>query len=157
MKKIIILFLFCFMVVLFSSCAADRNAMYDDDTKISKSSDSHFSQMSVYNLKDSEFTMSARAFTGTKTVWSYNVKNEGNVTFSYLLSVNGGGKAKLVLITPENEVITLAENIDNTETEEMQSQTVYLNKGKNRIKIVGYDEPKLTLVLSVDVGELVSK
>lgn len=155
MKKIIALFLFCFTIVSFSGCAADRNTIYDDDTQIVKSADSHLSQMSVYSRNDNEFNMSARAFTGAKTVWNYTAKNEGDVTFSFSLSVSGGGKAKLVLITPENEVITLVENVDNNETDEMQSQTVSLKKGKNRIKIVGYDDPKLNLVLSIDVGELV--
>lgn len=157
MKKIIALFLFCFIVVSFSGCAADFNTIYDDNTTIAKSADSHLSQMSFYNRDNNKFSMSARAFSGAKTVWSYTAKNEGDVTFSYLLSVSGGGKAKLVLITPDDEVITLSENVDNTETDEMQSQIVSLKKGKNRIKIVGYEDPKLNLVLSVDVGELVNK
>lgn len=154
MKKIIALFLLCCTIILISGCADDRNAIYDDSVKIAKSSDSHLSVMSVYNRNDNEFNMSAQSFTGAKTIWNYDAKNEGDVTFSYSLSVSEGGKAKLVLITPDNEVVTLIENIDNIE--EIQSQTVSLKKGKNRIKIVGYDDPKLNLVLSVDVGELVS-
>lgn len=157
MKKLIALFLFCLAIVSLSGCSADRNSIYDDDKKIIKSADNSLSQMSVYNRSDNNFTMTARAFTGAKTVWSYNAKEEGDVTFSYSLSVSEGGNAKLVLITPDDEVIILSENVDNTVTDEMQSQTVSLKKGKHRIKIVGYDDPKLTLLLSVDVGELVSK
>jgi len=154
MRKIIVLFIFCFTVVLLSGCETDLNAIYDDDTKIAKSADGHLSQMSVYSRNDNEFNMFAQAFTGAKTVWSYTAKNDGDVTFSYSLSVSDGGDAKLVLITPDDEVIILAENADNTESDEMQSQTVSLKKGKNRIKVVGYDNPKLNLVLSVDAGEL---
>lgn len=159
MKKIIALFLLCFIVISISGCKGevDRNSIYDDDAEIAKSDDSHKSDLSVYSPNDNELSVFARAFTGAKTLWRYTAKNDGEITISYSLSVSESGKAKLVLITPDNEVIILSENIDNTETDEMQSQTVSLNKGNNRIKIVGYDDPVINLVLGVDVGELVSK
>lgn len=159
MKRIFLMFFVCFVMISIAGCGsdADRNAIYDDDAKIAKTADSHFSQLSVYNRENNKYNMSAQAFTGAKTVWSYTAKNEGDVTFSYLLSVSKGGKAKLVLITPNNEVIILSENADNTTTDEMQSQTISLKKGKNRIKIVGYENPALNLILSVDVGQLVDE
>lgn len=157
MRKLITLVLVCLAIMSLSGCSADRNTIYGDDTKIAKSADSSLSQMSVYNRSDNNFTMTAQAFTGAKTIWSYNAKEEGDVAFLYTLSVSEGGKAKLVHITPDDEVVILTENADNTVTDETQAQTVSLKKGKHRIKIVGCDDPKLTLMLSVDVGELVSK
>ena len=98
--------------------------------------------------------MSTAAMSGARTIWRYNTTTDVDVTFFYSLSVTDGGKAKLVLVTPDKEVITLVENADNTVSEEMQSQTVSLKAGNNRIKIVGYDAPKFDLRLSVDVGLL---
>lgn len=159
MKKILAVAFLFFAIFLVSGCGsdADRNAIYDDDAKIAKSADSSYANMSVYSGGDNELSMSARTFTGAKTLWRYTAQNDCDVTFSYSLSVSNGGKAKLVLITPDGEVIILSENVDNTTTDEMQSQTVSLNKGNNRIKIVGYEDPSLNLILQVDVGELGEK
>lgn len=159
MKKIITLFLLCFIAVTISGCEAevDRNAIYDNDTEIIKSADRHSANFSVYSLEDNELFMTARDFIGAKTIWHYTAKDGGDVTFSYSLSVSAGGKAKLVLITPDNEAVILSENTDNAETDEMLSQTFSLKKGNNRIKIVGYDDPSLNLILSVDAGELINE
>lgn len=159
MKRIMAMVVLCLTVISLSGCNVEvnRNAIYDDDKEIAKSADSHYANTSVYGLDDNELSMTARSFTGAKTVWRYTAKTDEDVTFSYELAVNEGGKAKLVLITPGNEVITLIENNENIGVEETQSQTVSLMKGNNRIKIVGQDDPSFSLVLSVDAGELIDK
>jgi hypothetical protein len=131
----------------------NHNDLYSDDAKIAKSADSYSAVMSIGNTEENEYSLSA-TMTGMQTIWRYKVDSDSEITISYMLSVSQGGKAKLVLITPNNEVIELAENTDNTETTEMQSQTIQLTKGNNRIKIVGYDKPKFELKLNVDVGQL---
>jgi hypothetical protein len=108
--------------------------------------------MSIGNTEGNEYSLSA-TMTGMETIWRYKAESDSEITMSYMLSVSQGGKAKLVLITPNNEVIELVENTDNTETTEMQSQTIQLTKGNNRIKIVGYDKPKFELKLNVDAGQ----
>ena len=94
-------------------------------------------------------------FSGTKTIWSHQAKDDINIKLSYMLSVTEGGKAKLVLTTPDNEVIIIAENTNNSVMSEMKSETITLKKGNNRIKIVGQDSTKLQLKLNTDgVGRL---
>ena len=58
------------------------------------------------------------------------------MTISFSLSVEKIGMAKLVLITPGDEVIVLYENADNTVTDSMQTALVTVAKGDYRIKIV---------------------
>jgi hypothetical protein len=153
MKKPLTLFVVCLIIISLSGCGS-FNAAYDDDAKIAKSGDSNSTlSFGVTNIGH-ELSISSVTLTGTRTIWDYNAKSDGDVSISYLLSVSEGGKAKLVLITPDNEVVILVENADNTAVSEMQSQTVSLKQGKNRIKIVGYDAPKFELKLHIDVGYL---
>ena len=107
--------------------------------------------MASSTIVGNELSVTA-TMTGTRTIWHYDAGSDIDVTFFYSLSVPAGGKAKLVLITPDNEVTILTENTDNATNSEMQSQTISLKQGNNRIKIVGYDAPKFELKLSVEVG-----
>ena len=137
-------------MVLFSSCS-DHNATYDDDTIIARNSDGFFSTRSTSSTFGKEFTMNA-TFTGAKTIWRYRANEDMDLRVSYLLSVAEGGKAKLVLITPDSEVVILSENIDNSVMDEPRAETITLKKGNNRIKIVGQDSPKFELKMNAEVG-----
>lgn len=145
------------MGLMLSGCEADRNAIYGSDKEIAKADDNHLTDMSVYSLESSELSMTARGFTGAKTLWRYTAQSDEDVALSYSLTASGGGKAKLVLISPANEVTVLAEYDGSTETDGPQTQTVPLSKGSSRIKVVGVDGASFTLVLGADVGELVNK
>ena len=147
-RSFLILFILCFSMVLISGC--DNNSTYDDDTKIASNADNYTSMLSSTKSWGKDFSMSA-TLTGTKTIWRYWASEDVNIRLSYMLSVTQGGKAKLVLITPDNEVIILSENTDNTVMSEMKSETIVLKKGNNRIKIVGQDSPKFQLKLNSDV------
>ena len=137
-------------MVLLSSCG-DHNATYDDDTIIARTSDGFLSTMSTSSTFGKDFTMAA-TFTGAKTIWRYRANEDMDVRLSYLLSVAEGGKAKLVLITPDNEVVILTENINNSVMDEPRAETITIKKGNNRIKIVGQDSPKLELKINAEVG-----
>ena len=132
MKRALTLFVVCFITISLSGCG-DLNAAYDDDAKIAKSGDSYSASSLGVTNSGKELSVSSGTMTGTRTIWTYNAKGEGDVSFSYLLSVPEGGKAKLVLITPDNEVVLLVENADNTVVSEMRSHTVSLKQGKNRM------------------------
>lgn len=154
MKRILLMFLLCFTMISVSGCSAESyNAIYDDDAKIAGPSENNFAYKSKRKIYNNEMNLSAKEFMGIMTLWEYTAEDDGDYTFSYSLSVSNGGKAKLVLITGDDEVIILSENVDNTITDEMQSQTVSLKEGENRIKLVGYDSPALNLFLHVEVGD----
>ena len=152
MKKIVAMILMIFVLISVSSC--DLNAAYDDDARIAKTGDSNSTSGTRSSIRNT-YKQTGK-ITGTRTIWRYNANSDAEITISYLLSVTEGGKAKLVLISPDDEVIVLAENADNTVNTEMQTQTVSIKKGLNRIKIVGYEAPRLELELHVDAGTVVT-
>jgi hypothetical protein len=151
MKKISVVIIICLVFALLSGCS--NNGIYTDDREISKTEDKFSARDSVGNTNGSEYSLLA-TMTGSRTIWRYDAESDSEVTISYLLSVVQGGKAKLVLITPDDEVVVLVENSDNSENTEIQSQTIQLTQGRNRIKIVGYDDPEFNLKLTADVGQL---
>jgi len=138
-----------------SILGCDFNAAYYDDAEIAKIRDSHLTKMSFIKSVGREYNQTA-TFTGTKTIWRYNASSDDDVSLSYLLSVSEGGKAKLVLITPDNEVIILIENTDNTVYTEMQTQTISVKRGVSRIKIVGHESPKIEVSLRTESGRFIT-
>ncbi len=154
MRKIITVLCLSLMLVSLVGCSNARlDAMYDDDTALAASGDSYSAVMSSSTTLGSTFSQTA-TMTGTETIWRYNARENIEVTFSYSLSVSEGGSAKLVLITPDDKVIILIEDANNTGSTEMQSQTIQLAEGNNRIKIVGQGAPRYELRLNVGVGQL---
>jgi hypothetical protein len=153
MTRITAILILCVIVVSLSGCG-DLNAIYDDNATIAKSGDSYSISGAGSIKTGNELSVNTATITGTRTIWRYNTDSDVDVTFYYSLSVTAGGKAKLVLITPDDEVIILFENTDNASNIEMQSITLSLKAGNNRIKIVGYDAPKIDLKLSIEVGIL---
>ena len=137
-------------------CTGAFNETYSDNAKIAQPEDNRVSTGAdadnIGGENGNEYSYSC-SLSGTRTVWHYDAQKDSDIELNYLLSVTKGGKAKLVLITPDNEVITLVENTDNTVNTEMQSQTVSIKKGNNRIKIVGSNAPKLELKLRIEVGQ----
>ena len=153
MKKIITMLVLCLTVITIAACG-NLNDAYHDNAEIARTGDSNSTRGARSSTIGNELTVSTTGMTGTRTIWRYTANSEVDVTFSYSLSVNGGGKAKLVLIAPDGEVIILAENTDNTTNREMQSQTITLRRGNNRVKIVGFDAPAFDLKLTVNVGRV---
>ncbi len=138
-----------FMVLLVGCNNAVVNEMYDDDSKIAQSSDSYAKVGSLSISGEDGLFMSAGSFTGTETIWEHEASEDIEAEISYLLSVSSGGKAKLVLISPDDEVTIINENTDNSSMSERVTETFSLKKGKNRIKIVGFNSPELKLELDV--------
>ncbi len=103
--------------------------------------------------KDGITTITCKKMTGMETIWKYQANEDMTLQMVYDLKVTNG-KAKLVLITPDDTIITLTEQdsavfednngqasettkYSDTGMPDMES-TVDLNlqKGENRIRIV---------------------
>ena len=152
MKKVLALLLL--LAALISIAGCNNNATYTDDAAIAKKTDSFSTKMWTSNTRGNEFTASA-TLTGARTIWRYNAESDIDVTFAFLLSVTGDvGKAKLVLIGPDDDVTIITENANSATYDELQYQTISLKKGSNRIKVVAQDAPKFELTLSTDIGQL---
>ncbi len=146
MKKIVFASLLCLLTVFMAGCNVD--AAYDDDSLIVKQSDTYARSNSNSSTGDDGLTMTA-TMSGTETVWEYDAETAMDVKVFSILSVTEGGRAKLVLIQPDDEVIILEENTDNSVYTDYLEQTVSLKPGNCRIKIVCAESPKFELKLSV--------
>ena len=153
MKKVAVLVL-CFVMLCISGC--DFSSIYDDDAKIAGSGDSSSTSMSSRTVIGNDYKWKVK-MTGMQTIWRYNAENDGSVSISYMLSVTEGGKAKLVLITPDNEVVILIENTDNSVYSELQTQNISVKQGVNRIKIVGYESPKIEFEMNAETGRFITE
>lgn len=117
---------------------------YEDTEKIAASGDRYSKEMSVFNQKDGGFTLTVSKFNGRETLWTRDYEEACEVAFevSFVLSE---GRAKVVHIDAEDTVTTVVECTPETCTEEFVTVNVPMTKGKNRLKIVGYDCEELEL------------
>lgn len=124
--------LICLILIIpFSGCNNDQKLYYDNDKKISQSSD-NFSYMtrSEESQSNNETSIKFSSFDGSDTIWNIEVEEDSNITFEYETNITGG-KCKGVLITPEDKIEKIFEGSENNEN------IISLNKGNYRFKLVG--------------------
>ncbi len=88
---------------------------------------------------------------GSGTIWAYESSSDFDLKVPYILSVKSG-KAKIVLISPDNTVVNLVENTDKATMKETTSLTLPIKKGNNRIKLVGYKKADIDIELHIEKG-----
>lgn len=143
------------VVLLLASCSSPlHDKIYDDDAAIASLTDNMAAISSIGSTDgDNGYTLSAASMSGVETLWEYNAPEDCELELAYRLSVLEGGKAKLVLVGPDGAVATISENTDHTVMEDAETVTLSLPKGKNRIRIVGFEAPKYELSLTIDEGK----
>ena len=94
------------------------------------------------NKQDEITTITCEKMTGMDIIWKYNALEDITMQMNYSLQV-ASGKAKLILIQPDNTIITLIEqeniSMNNQQIDPSmmeQSSKLDLKKGQNKIKIV---------------------
>lgn len=122
---------------------------YNNTEKIAASGDRYSKEMSVFNHVNGEYTLTVSKFNGRETLWTKSYKEECEVTLEASL-VLSEGKAKLVHIDADDNVTTLVECTPETCSGEAVTVPVIMTKGKNRIKIAGYDCKDLELKMVFD-------
>lgn len=121
-----------------------QKSIYSDNSKIAKEADSYTFNNRIGSTNKNETNIEFSAFTGMETIWIIEVKEEGSVSVNYESKIENGD-FKTVLISP-NGVLT---NI--FEQSKSGTSTLNLQKGKNRIKIVGNDaKGEVTLLIKID-------
>ncbi|MCY6958678.1 50S ribosomal protein L7ae [Clostridium brassicae] len=152
-KRIISIFMAIIIISLLIGCGNNTmDKVYNDNNKIADQSD-------TFGLDESEETIQSGSYkgklklSGSGTVWRYQSNKEFNLEVPYTLSVKSG-KAKIVLISPDNTVHTLIENTErSTTTEGTMTLTIPIKKGINRIKVVGYKKADIDIELHIKQGE----
>ncbi|GAA0085303.1 lipoprotein [Clostridium sp. CTA-7] len=151
-KRIILTVILLMIISLLIGCSNDiTNSIYDNNAKIAKSYDS-------FGLDDSKETIESGVYTGKLklsgcgTIWRYESDSDFNLEAPCKLSVKSG-KAKIVLISPDDTVTNLVEISNKDTTDENTTLTLPIKKGINRIKIVGYDKADINIELNITKGD----
>lgn len=111
--------------------------VYDDNTKIAESDYSGSMNMTSCVWNKNYVSAKNLKTTGSRTQVIYDVKVPCSVELTYSITMNAG-KFKIVSIGPDNQVTTLVECSETNTKQALNTITVPLKKGKNRIKFVAY-------------------
>lgn len=150
-KRIALIVMTIIVTSLFIGCGDTiMNRIYDDNIKIANKSD-------TMGLDESEETIESGAYkgkiklSGSGTIWRYESSEDCDLKVPYVLSVKSG-KAKIVLISPDNTVITLIENTGKATVNGTTTLTLPIKKGTNRIKVVSYRKADIDIELHIEKG-----
>lgn len=137
-------------ISLLIGCSNNMDKIYNDNSKIANEYD-------TFGLDKSDETIESGIYkgklklSGSGTIWAYESSSDINLKVPYLLSVKSG-KAKIVLISPNNTVLNLVENTDKATMKGTTSLTLPIKKGTNRIKLVGYKKADIDIKLHIEKG-----
>ena len=149
---VVIMYAVIFTVIMLQTMHLP-SAVYENPDLITRSLNSANKINYRMNTQDGITTINCRKMTGMDTIWKYEADEDLTLQMYYDLKVTSG-KAKLVLITPDDTIITLAEQ-DSAECKDEQKKEsgtmedsgtsalaiesmteLNLEKGNNRIKII---------------------
>lgn len=157
MKKIILLL--CTLVLLCTGCGVDViSNVYSNNEKIASEEnsfnlvgdDTKVNGIEAQGIENQKY-FATIGFEGMDTIWEYTCESDTTINISYLLSVSAG-KSKIVLISPNGDLTTIVENTDNSTQENLETISVALKEGKNRIKLVAADKAVIDMKLEIEVG-----
>lgn len=154
-KRIVFIAMAITIISLFIGCGYNKeqfnsNKVYNDNSEIS-------SEYDTFGLGESNETIESGRYkgklilSGSATIWTYESSSDIDLKVPYSLSVNRG-KAKIVLISPDNTVVDLIESTDKSAVEGATSITIPIKKGNNRIKVVGYKKADIDIELHIKEG-----
>lgn len=130
----------------------ELTAVYDDEEKIASDSNVYSRGNSVLRIQNQEYQGTFGKFEGMETIWTYDAAKDQTLEFTYKISVYSG-KLKLVLVTEDRSVTNIVEVTPETTMEETEYGVIQVKEGENRIRIVGGEDTKVDIELSIDRGE----
>lgn len=152
MKRLFICLTALTMMFLCTACTGNTMAaLYNNENKIAGDTDS-------YNLFEVQQTSRNRYFhakvekmEGIDTIWDYDASEDEELTMDCNLNVFRG-KAKVILIHPDNSLETIIEMTENSEESGEIICPLSLMKGKNRLKIVAGEDTEFEIDIQIDKG-----
>ncbi|WP_454054640.1 50S ribosomal protein L7ae [Clostridium sp. Marseille-Q7071] len=151
-KRKILVIITIIMINLLIGCGKNNfmDRVYNDDSKIANDSDTFELDKSDETIEEGVYKGKVK-LSGSGTIWTYESDEDFDLQVPYILSVKSG-KAKIVLISPDNTVVTLVENTAKSSVEGNTTLTIPIKKGINRIKLVGYKKADIELELHIEKG-----
>ncbi len=150
-KKMLIFISLIILISMLIGCNNTMDNIYNDNSKIVKEGDT-FGLDETHEVAQNGIYKGIVKLSGTGTIWTYKSDKNLNLKVPYTFSVKSG-KAKIVLISPNNKVTVLVENTGKNTEGEVKKLTIPIKKGNNRMKLVGYKKANITLEIHIDKGE----
>lgn len=138
MKKHIFITTLSVFGLLLGGCSNSITDMqsrgYDDDSFLSDDSCSYTYAERLGNVTSDSVDLQFKGFTGNDYVWYLTADETSEFSLDYSFDVEKGN-FKIIEITPDKEVITLWENLDDATAE--GTLNIDVEEGTSLIKIVG--------------------
>ncbi len=136
---------------MFVACGSNpMAAIYENDSKIASEGNSfNYYEDIEQSVETSSFTASVDGMDGMDTVWTYDAATDSEIPIDFRIILNTGD-VKIVFISPDGELDTIAECTEETAME--GTKTVSVKQGENRIKIVSRDKAEFDISLNIDEG-----
>lgn len=107
-----------------------QKRVYDSKTALSQESDSYTFREYTQTPDQDDLDLNFKGFTGSYTIWMVQVSQPGQIKIKYDVNVTSG-RFKIIMLSPEREVVTVAES------PRQGSHPLPLQEGEYRIKMVG--------------------
>jgi len=132
-RKLFLICLYLLFVTVLTGCAAgqDKQKLFDDDAAIVQDGDSYtFVNRTGSTDSDEALVLAYTGFSGVQTIWTMEASGTSKVDFEFDSMVDAGD-FKVVLVTPDKEVVTLLSGT------KQGAATQELTPGKYAVKLVG--------------------
>lgn len=126
------------------------NRLYEDNNEIAKEINTFNLNNVEQKIEDNNYIGTAE-FEGMDTIWNYEATEDIEIELKYILNAMSG-KCKIVLISPDNTVNTIFENVNNSQSNDYSTTTLQLKQGINRIKLVADKDTKIQFDFSIENG-----
>lgn len=135
---------------LLAGCSNAMADVYDNESKIISNTNSFNLDGIEQEIVDNSYNATVEKMEGMDTVWTLETEEETTVDFAYDITLYNG-KVKVVLISPDGELTTLAECISNQDNSS-NNTSLSLSQGEYRIKIIAGENTKFDISLSITDG-----
>ena len=132
-NKLILWMLVILVVMNIAACNSVvkyQSSIFHDESKIVREADSYTYGSRTSNSRGNEYDIKFASFSGMETIYRIESDGENDVIVAFEAIVQEG-EFKVVLITPDDEVINIVNGTDEG------NQTIKIKEGVSRIKLVG--------------------
>lgn len=131
-NKVFFVFLILIIITITgcNSVTNYQNSVFDDEDKIVEDKDSYTYKKRIGKTVENEIDLKFSSFTGIETINRIKVNEEKEIIFTFQSTIDDGD-FKVVLITPEDEIINILEGTSEG------TESITLKKGISKIKLVG--------------------
>ncbi len=153
MKKAALAVLTLYIILTIAGCSNNSMlSIYDNDAKIASESNSFNLDNTKQKINGQNFIGTIERIEGMDTIWTFEAEENIELDMTYLLDVISG-KAKLVLISPDNSLTTLIEITNESEVTDYATNVLSIKKGLNRIKIIAGENTELNFDITIPSGD----